>query len=666
MPLHRWRIGASALIAALAVACVAPPAHALRVVTWNLTVYPFTAFPARQPQLRTVMAAIDADMLIAQELNTAAGRDSFLNNVLNVVQPGQWAATTWSSLGSGEGGAVFYKPAKVSVGPASTLVTSGPRAVMTATVTPVGYTAAAATFQIYSIHLKAGGPATVDSTSRRLQCTDIRNILNTLPAGTNFLLGGDSNFYGAVEGGYIRLTESQSDNDGRFKDPLAPMNGNWHANSGYALKDTQCPCNTGCTPGFSGGGMDDRFDIWLTSYSMQDGDGLDYFPDFTVSHGAYPYAYGNDGTKFNNDINAGGSNGMVPIAVANALHDAADHLPVVITLQLPAKVVASASLGFGTVIVGATADQNLSVSNGAIAPASTLNYTLGPTTGFSAPGGAFTADAGAGANSHAIGMSTGSSGAKSGTLAVNSNDVDVPVSNTSLTGTVLDHAASSLDSAAIQVASTVDFGDHAIGQFTDRAVRVHDFGYDPLQARLSVNSANIVGGDGRFSIVGGFTPALLAGTGQTWNVHFNDFGATLDQEYTATLTFSSADEALPGATAAADLVVTLRAKTLSGVAGVPGHELPKVLAFYPPHPNPLTREALFSYDLPAEAPVSLAIYDLSGRRVASLVSGSQAADRYQIRWNAVSEGGARVRAGLYFARFTTPGMSRVSRLIVLP
>ena len=233
-------------------------------------------------------------------------------------------------------------------------------------------------------------------------------------------------------------------------------------------------------------------------------------------------------------------------------------------------------------------------------------------------------------------------------------------------GAVLDHAAASLDSTATVLAAPVDFGDHPIGQFADQPVRAHNLGYDALQARLSVHTASIVGGDGRFSIVDGFSPALLSGTGQTWNIHFDDAGASLDQEYTATLTLASADEPLPGAAAASDLVVSLRAKPVSGTADVPGGDLPKVLAFHPPRPNPLARQALFAFDLPVAAPVSLAIYDLTGRRVADLVSGSLGPGRYQLPWNAVSESGPRVPAGLYFARFVTPGMTRVARLIVLP
>lgn len=665
MPLHRWRIGSALSLAAIALAATVAPAHALRIVTWNLLQYSSTNIATRQPHFRTVMAAINADVLIAQEMNDAAGPDSFLTNVLDVVQPGEWAATSWLNLFGGEGGAVFYKPARVTVTGLSSFATGGPRDVLQCLMKPVGYTATAAATRLYSVHLKAGGPGTPDSTTRRVECTDIRNFLNsTVPAGTNLLLGGDTNFYGSWEGGYARLTESQADNDGQFKDPLL-MLGTWN-NSGYALRHTQSPCSTAPCPGATGG-MDDRFDLWLTSYGMQDGEGLDYLPVTAVFGAfAYPYQYGNDGQHYNSDVNGGGFNNAVPIAVANALHDASDHLPVVITIQVPAKVTVASSLGLGSVIVGAAASQNLAVSNGAGAPADELTYTLVAPAGFTAPGGTFTANAGAGANNHAIGMSTAASGTLAGNLTVNSDDVDVPASDVALTGTVLDHAAASLDSTASLLTTTLDFGDHAIGSFSDQALRVHDLGYDALQARLSVNSANIVGGDSRFSIVGGFSAALLAGVGRTWNLHFNDAGATLDQEYTATLTLASSDEALPGSAAASDLVVTLRAKRVSGPTGVPDQELPKTLAFYPPHPNPLSRQTVFSFDLPARAPVSLAIYDLSGRQLASLVSGTLEADRYQVRWQGESMSGGRTPAGLYFARFTTPGLSRVARVVVLP
>ncbi len=104
----RTRLGLFAV--ALLVTCAAPPAHTLRIVTWNLFAYPGYNLAARQPYFRTVMANIHADVLIAQELNSQEGRDSLLNNVLNVVEPGQWAGSNFFTLQSSptiEGGAIF-------------------------------------------------------------------------------------------------------------------------------------------------------------------------------------------------------------------------------------------------------------------------------------------------------------------------------------------------------------------------------------------------------------------------------------------------------------------------------------------------------------------------------------------------------------------------------
>src|SRR6185436_12543413 len=106
------------------------------------------------------------------------------------------------------------------------------------------------------------------------------------------------NIYGDGENAYFNLTTSAADNDGRCKDPLS-MPGTWNQ-AGYSRFHTQCPCLSqpgDCLSAYSGGGMDDRFDIWFTSYPMQDGEGLDLVP------GRYT-AYGNDCNHYNNRIDA--------------------------------------------------------------------------------------------------------------------------------------------------------------------------------------------------------------------------------------------------------------------------------------------------------------------------------------------------------------------------
>src|SRR5882672_3190858 len=110
-PLARRILAPLALAGAIALSALgATPAHALRVVTWNLLQYPDYNLSGRQPSFRTVMANINADVLITQEMLSQAGVDSFQTNVLNVVEPGQWANSGFFSLQPSpvEGGAIFY------------------------------------------------------------------------------------------------------------------------------------------------------------------------------------------------------------------------------------------------------------------------------------------------------------------------------------------------------------------------------------------------------------------------------------------------------------------------------------------------------------------------------------------------------------------------------
>lgn len=650
---------------------VPAPAHALRVMTWNLLNYDSTpgnnTITQRQNAYRTVMAGINADVVICQEMKTVASRDSFLTNVLNFVQPGQWTASNAFDVESGEFMAVYWKPSRVDVTNLSTFKPpSGPRRMLQSLIKPVGYLTNPGWFRLYSVHLKAGGPNTADSTTRRLEAGEIRNQINSVNpvvVGPNFLIGGDMNLYGSYEGAYQRFTESQLDNDGRCSDPLPSMGGsqNWHSISGWSPNYTQAPCSS-CpvyspSPGFSGGGLDDRFDIIFTNSALQNGEGLDL-------HAYIPY--GNDGTHFNNNVNAP-PNTAVGQTIADALWAASDHLPVIMDLRLPSRVSAVSQIAFPTVIVGAAPnDQNLTVNDAAAVPGDDLDYSMSVAAPFSAPGGSFSAAAGAG-NLHTLSLSTANVGNFAATLALTTDDPDSLTKNVLLSGRVVRHAVASLDSQTVVTEDSLKFGSLDPGLAIAQDRRVHDQGFDALQAQLAVGDAEITGPDAaRFSIVGGFTPVQIGGIGHTWTVAFDTTGAAANATFEATLTFHSADEALPGGTDASDLILHLIAGTQSTV-GVPGDGQPVALAFYPPRPNPLRGSGTdFQFGLPNPARVTLAIYDATGRRVASLIDGERPAGTAHVRWNGRNDAGASVPAGLYFVRFATPGLQRTTRLVVLP
>ena len=119
------------------------------------------------------------------------------------------------------------------------------------------------------------------------------------------------------------LIGSQDNNNGQLFDPINRI-GHWHNNSSFADVHTQSP-RTSSFGGGANGGMDDRFDWLLVSAQFLDESSvLKYIENSYVT-------YGNDGNHFNDAINSG-SNAAVSNDIADALHDASDHLPVYMDL----------------------------------------------------------------------------------------------------------------------------------------------------------------------------------------------------------------------------------------------------------------------------------------------------------------------------------------------
>ncbi|UCE27608.1 MAG: SBBP repeat-containing protein [Candidatus Coatesbacteria bacterium] len=69
-----------------------------------------------------------------------------------------------------------------------------------------------------------------------------------------------------------------------------------------------------------------------------------------------------------------------------------------------------------------------------------------------------------------------------------------------------------------------------------------------------------------------------------------------------------------------EAIVNSVAKTLGTTTATTGAELPTTYALYQSRPNPTTGTATIAFDLPEEAPVTLIVYDISGRKVAALVN----------------------------------------------
>jgi hypothetical protein len=83
-------------------------------------------------------------------------------------------------------------------------------------------------------------------------------------------------------------------------------------------------------------------------------------------------------------------------------------------------------------------------------------------------------------------------------------------------------------------------------------------------------------------------------------------------------------------------------------------------------PNPFTGATLLRYAVPGPAPVDLAVFDIRGRRVKTLVRGTPGAGTYDATWTGDTDGGARAPAGLYFIRLRGGGETRLRKVVRVP
>ena len=83
------------------------------------------------------------------------------------------------------------------------------------------------------------------------------------------------------------------------------------------------------------------------------------------------------------------------------------------------------------------------------------------------------------------------------------------------------------------------------------------------------------------------------------------------------------------------------------------------------YPNPFNPTTLIRYDLQVNEHVSINIYDLTGKRVKSLVNTNQVAGYRSINWNATSDLGQPVSAGMYIYTIQTGEFRQTKKMVLL-
>jgi hypothetical protein len=114
-------------------------------------------------------------------------------------------------------------------------------------------------------------------------------------------------------------------------------------------------------------------------------------------------------------------------------------------------------------------------------------------------------------------------------------------------------------------------------------------------------------------------------------------------------------------TAQAGAAALASASQTAALAAQPVYEF----ALGPARPNPSLGSVSISYSLAQESPVSLRVYNVAGRLVRTLVSGTGEAGPHDIVWDARDDHGVRVAAGVYFYRMNAGSWQSQRKVVFL-
>ena len=93
--------------------------------------------------------------------------------------------------------------------------------------------------------------------------------------------------------------------------------------------------------------------------------------------------------------------------------------------------------------------------------------------------------------------------------------------------------------------------------------------------------------------------------------------------------------------------------------------VPEGFALSQNYPNPFNPSTKFTYTMPNKADVRIAIYDLFGREINTLVNESKDAGTYNITWNGRDNQNRQVATGVYFYKMQAAGFEKTMKMMLV-
>ena len=95
------------------------------------------------------------------------------------------------------------------------------------------------------------------------------------------------------------------------------------------------------------------------------------------------------------------------------------------------------------------------------------------------------------------------------------------------------------------------------------------------------------------------------------------------------------------------------------------HMLPEGYALKQNYPNPFSRRTIIEYEMGQTGHALVQVFDLLGRRVATLVNADMPSGVHQIEWDGRTDNGAVAANGVYFYRMQVAGAQKTRSMVVV-
>ncbi|MDQ7797356.1 MAG: T9SS type A sorting domain-containing protein [Candidatus Edwardsbacteria bacterium] len=102
-----------------------------------------------------------------------------------------------------------------------------------------------------------------------------------------------------------------------------------------------------------------------------------------------------------------------------------------------------------------------------------------------------------------------------------------------------------------------------------------------------------------------------------------------------------------------------------GVGSVPGGIVLTARLLLKVKPNPMAGYCQIDLNLPSSGPADLSVYDIAGRKIATILHQPMAQGPHREYWDGRMAGGLRCASGVYFIRGTTPAGAATQKVLLL-